>query len=80
MKYRVKGKTTVDITIIVEAENAEETLEIAFIERFCLTHYAGTDGYKFVGVEGKNETILASRDIEYTSAEEIESDEGAEYD
>ena len=75
-RYRVHGRTTVEVTIIVEAESEAEALEVAYDERNCLTQYVGNGGTdKLIGVDGEDETVEANGEIEYTSAEELEPEE-----
>ena len=76
MRYKVTGKITVEVTIEVEADSADEALEVAYDKRSSLTHYAGNygSGDKLIGVDGANETVSADDEIEWTEAEELEEE------
>ena len=76
MKYKVNGKTTVIVTTEVVADSAEDALEVAYNELTGLICYAGNGGSdKLIGVDGENESVSAEDEIEWTSAEQLESDE-----
>ena len=74
-KYRVKGRVSVDVTIEVEADSAEEALEVANDELCGLNQYVGNGGMdKLIGVDGDNESVDAPGEIEWTDAEELDED------
>ena len=76
MRYKVNGKTTVIVTTEVIADSADAALEAASNELTGLIPYAGNGGTdKIIGVGGDNESVSAEDEIEWTSAEELDSDE-----
>ena len=76
MKYRVYGHTTVNVTIEVMADSAEEAISEACGELNGLIPYVGNGGTdKLVGVDGDCASVSADDEIQWTSAEELGSDE-----
>jgi len=76
MKFKVYGRTTVNVITEVEADSPDDALEVALSELNCLVPYVGNCGTdKLVGVDGDNDSVFADDEIEWTSAEEMESDE-----
>jgi hypothetical protein len=76
MRYKVYGTTTVNVTIEVTASSVEEALIAARSELNGLTQYVGNGSdNKVIGVDGVNESVSADDEINWTTAEEIESEE-----
>jgi len=76
MKFRVTGKTTVEVTIEVEADSIEHAKEVAYDELCGLQCYVGNGGMdKLIGVDGETETVSADGEIEWTDAEELDEDD-----
>lgn len=72
MKFRVLGETTAFVSIEVEAETAEEAIDVACQELDCLTSYAGNGGIdKLIGVSMRKASVCADDPIEWKEAEVI---------
>lgn len=70
--YKVHGKAYVDVYVDVEADGAEEAIEVASNEVSELTSFVGNGGYdKLVGVYGNNQSIEPCGTIEYEDVHEL---------
>lgn len=68
-KFKVSGIATVDITVIVEAEDCDDAINKANETVPGLTQYAGGE---MVGVDAEGATCDGGYDIEWHDAEEEE--------
>ena len=81
MRYKVYGRTTVNVITMVEADNVEAALEVALDELNSLILYVGNGGdNKLVGVDGEGDSVSADDEIEWTSAEELLPDDEEDED
>ena len=74
MKYRVYGNATVVCSMVVEADNEEEAIEIANDEFGGLTNYAGMGSCNcLVGVLDSDDErcIFPDTEVEFDDAERI---------
>lgn len=74
MKYRVYGDATVVCSMVVEADNEEEAIEIANDEFGGLTNYAGMGSCNcLVGVLDSDDErcIFPDTEVEFDDAERI---------
>lgn len=71
-KYRVFGNTNVTVSIIVEADSAEDAIEKAPDNFGGICSYAGNGGVdKLIGVSRGVESIEADGDVKFDDAEEV---------
>lgn len=77
-KFRVIGTAMIDVEMVVEAENAEEAMEVACNE-FYIENYVGNGGTgdKLIGTREPNISLDASDfdlEIDEEGTEEVEDD------
>lgn len=71
-KWKVYGTTVVHVCVTAEAETAEDAIDHACLELPSLSEFSGNDGTdKLIGVRGRDQSVEASGEIDWTSAEEI---------
>jgi hypothetical protein len=72
-QYKVTGSTYCIVTVIVEAENEDDAIEIADEKFSGITSFCGNGGVdKLIGVSGDDESIYCDGEMEWSEAEEDE--------
>lgn len=75
MKFTVHGTATIYVSIVVEAENENDAIDVAYDEFGGIRGYAGNGGRdKLVGVAESNVSIEPGDEYEFTGAEKEDSD------
>ena len=70
-KWTVTGRAEVVVSITIEAETAEEAIELAGSEFDGIHAYAGNGGLdKLIGVNKHNEAIFVDGEVEFDDAYE----------
>lgn len=70
MKFEVYGTAHVSVCMTVEAEDADEAIEIAYQEFGGLTNYAGNGGLgKLVGTSQSGVKLDVDEHVEFNEAE-----------
>lgn len=70
MKFRVYGEVSVGVVMEVEADSADEAIDIAHSDFIGLTGYAGNGGTgKLIGTTQQNVRLEADGEVEFHEAE-----------
>jgi hypothetical protein len=76
MRYRVYGYAEVEVAIDVEADNADDALEVALDNRSYLSSFCGNGGVdKLIGVDGYDESVYPIGEIRYERAEAVDAED-----